>query len=420
MARLEFINYEFFGASLQAPGELAWTKQGKSPLEKLPQIFWNDGQGWDEANLWALDRAASNQVDAETTKRTMKHLHRFANFLEAKGTDWRHFPIRKEEQVLRKFRKHLLDEIEQGVLAGSTAANCMTAVIQFYRFADSHALVQANVPMWADRLATIRFFDSAGFKRTMVRLTSDLKIPNRKRVDAPLEEGLLPLRSDHMSELLAFTAAEETEELHLMLSTGFFTGARVGTIVTLTVKSLETARADPLTPGVFLLPVGPGTGVATKFSVRGEIMVPAAILADLKNYATSTPRLLREVKAHRNHKDMLFLTRKGRPYKVETMNRLVHVMRKRAVQAGMPFMQRFKFHQSRATFGTWLMQLLLDHGGKADAIRVVRDAMLHKDERTTFGYITFLEKTRAKEQFAAAFNEAFTGLKARNWDSADA
>jgi integrase len=213
--------------------------------------------------------------------------------------------------------------------------------------------VFANRPLWVDRLAVIPFVDSAGFKRTMVRVSSDLKISNRKSVGSVLEDGLLPLRSEHMIELLTYTAEHEVEELHLTLSAGFFTGARVGTITTLTVTSLETAREDPFTPGVYLLPVGPGTGVATKFSVKGEVMVPQAVLVDLKAYATSTTRLLREAKAKQGDKNRLFLTRRGQPYKVATVNRLVHEMRKRAAAAGLKFMLRFKFHQSRATFGTW-------------------------------------------------------------------
>ncbi|WP_239694024.1 site-specific integrase, partial [Burkholderia pseudomallei] len=386
MARLEYIRHEFFDASLSEKEELVWTRQSKKPIDRLPQIFWNDGSSWHEANLWALDRAASNQVDAETTKRTMKHLNRYADFLEVRGADWRHFPVRKEEQVLRKFRKHLIEEVDKGMLAGSTATNCMSTVIQFYRFADLHNLVCADGPMWIDRIANIPYYDAAGFKRSMVRLTNDLKIPNRKRVGATLEEGLLPLRSQHMGKLLEYTAKHEIEELHLMLSTGFFTGARAGTITTLTVTSLQTAREDLYTPGIYLLRVGPGTGVSTKFSVAGELMVPKAVLADLKTYASSTTRLLREAKAHRNDKNLLFLARSGRPYTVETVNRLVYEMRRRAVASGLQFMQRFRFHQSRATFGTWLMEILLDNKVKTSvAIRVVRDAMLHKDERTTFG-----------------------------------
>lgn len=420
MARLEFILYEFFGASLQTQEELVWAKQAKLPIEGLPQIFWENGRGWDEANLWSLERAASSGVDAETIKRTMKHLCRYANFLETEGIDWQHFPVRKDEQVLRMFRKHLIDRVKDGYLASSTATNGMNTVIQFYRFANLHNLVRASGPMWDDRLTVIRFHDSVGFKRAVVRLSTDLKIPNRKQVGIRLEDGLLPLRSDHMSTLLAYTAANEINELHLMLSTGFFTGARIGTITTLTVSCLQTAREDPLTPGIYLLPVGPGTGVATKNSVSGELMVPQAILADLKKYASSTVRLLRETKALPSDKNVLFLARSGCPYTVHTVNRLVQEMRERAVLSGLQFMQRFRFHQSRATFGTWLMQLLLDNGVPPSvAIGIVKDAMLHKDEKTTLGYIRFLENIRGKEQAAAAFNKAFTGLYNRDWNYAE-
>lgn len=419
MARLEYVRHEFFDASLSEKEELVWTKQSKKPIDRLPQIFWDDGRGWDEANLWALDRAASGHVHAETTNRTMKHLSRYANFLEASGIDWRNFPIRKEEQVLRRFRKHLIEERDDGMLASSTASNCMSTAIQFYRFAETHNLVCVDSPLWVDRLVKIPFYDSAGFKRCMVRLTSDLKIPNCKRIGTILEEGLLPLRSEHMSQLLDYTANEEIEELHLMLSTGFFTGARVGTITTLTVSSLQTAREDPQTPGLYRLPVGPGTGVATKFSVIGELLVPKALLDYLQRYAYSTTRLLREAKAQRDDKNRLFLTQRARPYTVETVNRLVHEMRKRAVAGGMQFMQRFSFHQSRATFGAWLMELLLGSVSTTDAIRFVRDAMLHKDESTTFRYIKFLDSTRGKAQASAAFNAAFTGLQNRNRDTAD-
>ena len=419
MARLEFIQYEFFEASLHEEQHLAWTKQAKKPIERLPQLFWEDGSGWDEANAWALERRDS-RLDSETTKSTMKHLCRYANFLEAHSLSWQHFPMRSDERAPRKFRKHLLDQMKNGALANSTASNCINAIVQFYRFANLHNLIRSSGPMWADRPVVIRYHDIAGFERSMVRLSTDLAIPNRARIGTILEDGLLPLSSEHMSILLAYTAKHSIEELHLMLSTGFFTGARVGTVTTLTVSSLETARKDPHTPGIYLLPVGPGTGVATKFSVTGNLMVPAAVLTDLKTYATSTTRLLRETKARREDKDLLFLARSGRPYTVETVNRLVCEMRKKAVLAGLKFTHRFTFHQSRATFGTWLMQLLLEHVSPTIAIGIVRDAMFHKDEKTTMGYITFLENTRAKGKFAVAFNEAFTGLRNRKWNDLDA
>lgn len=273
--------------------------------------------------------------------------------------------------------------------------------------------------MWADRPVVILIHDAAGFERIMGRLSTDLAISNRKRIGTILEDGLLPITAEQMMMLLTYTAKHAIHELHLMLSTGFFTGARIGTITTLTVSSLETARVDPHTPGLYLLPVGPLTGVATKFSVSGNLLIPKAILVDLKHYATSKTRLLREIKAHRDNKDVLFLTRSGRPYTVGTVDSLVLGMRKKAIINGLQFMQNFKFHQSRATFGTWLLKLLLEHFPVAVALGITRDAMLHKDEATTMAYIRFLEATRAKGEIAAAFNAAFTGLTSRDWNNVD-
>lgn len=419
MARLEFIHFEAFKASVDYKYELVWEKEAEPSLERLPQIFWADGSGWHEANIWALERRMS-QLDVETIKSGMKHLYRYANFLEAEGVSWQHFPIRREERVTRRFRKHLLDAMKSGALANSTGTNCINAIVMFYRFANSKKLIRPGRPMWADRPVVILIHDAAGFERSMVRLSTDLAISNRKRIGTILEDGLLPLSAEQMIMLLAYTAKHATYELHLMLSTGFFTGARLGTITTLTVKSLDTARVDPHTPGLYLLPVGPKTGVSTKFSVSGNLLVPKAILVDLKNYATSKTRLLREIKAHRDNKDVLFLTRSARPYTVGSVDSLILGMRKKAIIEGLQFMQDFKFHQSRATFGTWLLTLLLEHFPVAVAIGIVRDAMLHKDEAATMAYIKFLNTTHAKGELAAAFNAAFTGLKSRDWNTIDA
>jgi integrase len=275
--------------------------------------------------------------------------------------------------------------------------------------------------MWTDRKAVIPFFDPAGFKRTITVLASNLSISNNNRSGFILEDGLLPLRSEDMNKLLDFTSKNEIEELHLMLAIGFFTGARIGTITTLTVSGLGNARQDPNIPGIHLLRVGPGTKISTKFSVSGEIMIPDTIYFELKRYAFSTARLLRVTKASLENKDLLFLNRKGSPYTVSTVNRLVHEMRKHAVSAGMKQFEKFKFHQTRATFGTWLLQILLDAGFPTSvAVGILRDAMLHKDERTSLGYVTFLENTRAKTQYASEFNAAFTGLTARDWNNHNA
>lgn len=418
-ARLDFIQYSGFKSSLGESGEFVWAGPLKT-IEKLPQIFWRDGSGWSEANVWALERAAAGEALGDTIKRNLKHLLTYARFLERSEQDWRHFPVRKEDQPVRMFRKFLIDERAAGRIKPSTATNCMAAVIQFYRFVLLKGLINRSQPLWVDRQLVVRIHDSTGFKRTISRLSSELSIPNRAAIGQVLEDGLLPISADHMKQFLQYTANNESIDFHYMLSMGFFTGARIGSIVTIPTAALYSAREDPLSPGLYRITAGPGTGIATKFSVSGDILIPAALLEDLKAYAKSTHRLLREAKADKRHKQLLFLTRTGKPYSVATVNTANFQCRQRAAATGLHFLRDFTFHQSRATFGTWFMQLMLDSGSKTNAIRVVRDAMLHRDEKTTLGYITFLENSQSKIHAANEFNAAFTGMRQRDWSKLNA
>jgi hypothetical protein len=83
-------------------------------------------------------------------------------------------------------------------------------------------------------------------------------------------------------------------------------------------------------------------------------------------------------------------------------------LRKELVQNGFSQFGNFKFHQSRATFGTMLMSFMLESLPPMNAIAFVRDAMLHKHESTTWGYIKFLETANAKAEFADKFFHFFT------------
>lgn len=416
MATLEYIKFTPWREVI-ANGELRWERDKLArSISGLPQIFWESGEGWAEVNHWALEKATSTQAKLPTVRSLMKHLCPYATFLEREQLDWRHFPIRKADRAIVRFRGELLSQIEEGSIRSSTGKSRMAAVIQFYRHASSYDFISRETPMWRERSIVIPFFDAVGFKRCISRVTTDLTIKNAARPGLRLEDGLLPLSEAHMTELLQFTSQYESEELHLMLLTGFFTGARLGTIATLNIESLEQAQPDPFMKGFFLIRVGPGTKVSTKFDVEGDLLVPEFLLLELKRYAYSTERLLRESRATPKVRSTLFLTTRGAAYTGSTISKLMSDLRKRATAAGIKFMVHFKFHQSRATYGTWLMKLALSVTTVAAAIEFVKNAMLHKYEATTFKYVKFLEYSKGKEEAAAAFSEAFTGLRNRDWD----
>lgn len=413
MARLEYIYYVPHRAVVEGHS-VQWVPEvSVRAVEDLPQIFWSDGQPWSEANLWALEMARSRDVKLKTVKSLMEHLHKYANWLEGEKTDWRHFPKNKADRVLVRYRGELVDSRDRGALAPTTTTARMRAVIRFYRYCAGHNFISRDAPKWQDKVAVVRYFDSVGFERTLQRVTTDVSIPNRARPGVRLEDGLLPLTTEHMSELLSFSKGAASEELHLMLTIGCFTGARICTITTLSLSALEQAMRDPMVPGMWVVPVGPGTGIKTKFDVSGDLMLPDQLMKQIKDYASARRHLDRVIKADKKNKALLFLTRQGKPYKPRVTTREMIELRRKGLAAGLKFLQKFKFHQTRATYGTWLVSICLKVASVKASIEYVKRAMHHKNEATTFGYITFVEHTKAKIEVANAFTEFFLGHEDR-------
>ena len=205
-----------------------------------------------------------------------------------------------------------------------------------------------------------------------------------------------------------------------MLLVGCFTGARLGTITTLHVHALDNAARDAMVPGMWTIPVGPGTGIDMKFDVSGHLMINDQLMTSLKAYATSRRHLNRVIKATDVNKSYLFLTRNFNPYTVAAVDGEMVRLRKAGQASGLKFLQKFKFHQTRATYGTWLASICLENASVKAAIEFVKRAMHHKNESTTFGYITFIEHTEAKIEVSNAFTEAFLGLQARLTEVANA
>jgi hypothetical protein len=134
MARLETIRYVPHRCRIQ-DRSVTWSQlQNARTIEGLPQIFWESQQPWREANLWALDRATSIDVDLATVQSSMSCLLAYARWLEHTNTAWWHFPLRKADRCLYRFRKHLIDLRDDGKVAPSSASARMSSVVRFYRW----------------------------------------------------------------------------------------------------------------------------------------------------------------------------------------------------------------------------------------------------------------------------------------------
>ncbi|CAM4333525.1 Site-specific integrase [Comamonas aquatilis] len=422
MATLEFIEYTPQRLILNSTEELTWVEAAtQQKIRSLPMIYWDDGSPWNEANHWAHERATGGYVKLKTIQDQMRHLHKFAQWLETKDApDWRHFPMNRADRVLVKWRGYLIKcRDELGILAPSTTTARMNACINFYSHCAEFGFISHDSPKWKNIPVIVRYHDTAGFKRTLSRVTTDISIKSRVAKKSTVEEGLLPITGVHMQQLLDFASHGASQELQLMLKLGFFTGARLQTICNLKIGNLERAVPDPDVEGLWCIAVGPGSRpfVETKFDVAGMLRLPEAMLLELKSYAYSVRRMKRQARASKEFKELLLLTTQGNPYerrddgkRSSAVNSEMVNLRRNAVESGMKFMVDFRFHQTRATYGTLLMKTLLPLGNLQAALEFVRNAMFHKEISTTMTYVKFIEQTKAKVEVANAYTQAFFDL----------
>jgi integrase len=418
MARLEHIRYIPHQAELDSE-KVKWNQvKGGRIIESLPQIIWDDSLPWREANLWALERATSRDVSIKTVEANFTALHAYSNWLELTKTDWREFPVKKADRCLVRFRGALIDARNKGEIAPSTASQRMASVIQFYRWLHEKGFLSLGSPMWTTRPFSVKITDKVGFERTILVNSTDLAISNRSAPGERLEDGLLPVSASDRETILKFAIEYASEELFLFLTLGFFTGMRLGTLADLKIQTLDRAVPDPNAPDLFMLAVGPGAAppVHTKFGVTGHVWIARAHLEQVRSYAYSIRRLKRETSAPPQNKDLVFLTRFGNSYaqgrsdKSIALNVEMHTLRKIGIAHSITILRHLHFHQTRCTFATELARLAIRTGSAINAIAIVKEALLHKNEATSLKYIRFVEKTPIKVEMANVFTQEFLGI----------
>lgn len=409
MAVLESFNYQPMNFISGISDDLPWTEcKENHALLNCPQVFFEDGEPWLAANMFALD-ALERGSRNETVVSAMNHIRDYANWLEDEGISWLHFPVKKRHRCLYRYRGSLIERRDNGLLSPSTASARMNAVVRFYRWAQANNWLDGK-GLWQDKISVIRSETAFGLARSLAVVSSDLSIPNRKRPGSFLEDGLLPISDTARKTLLNYLKDSAPIEIYLMFIIGFFTGARIETIRTLRLSSLESFLDDPTVPGLKRVPVGPPTKVKTKYDVSGHLLFPVSIIEILRKYATSARRLHRQSRASKEDETLLFLTVNGAKYKENSFSSIISKLRQRLVKEGYSEFKRLKFHQSRATFGTNLMRMCIDLLPSTEAAIVfVRDAMLHKNESTTWKYITFVENEPLKEKISDEFFSFFSG-----------
>jgi integrase len=420
MARLITINYRRRRVQTVTDVSIEWEETSDDIVEDFPQICWEDGKPWAEANLWALHMVDRGKTPA-TILSAMVGMLTFANWLESSGVQWWHFPDRESDRCLFKFHGALKSMRTAKRFAPSTTAQRMNTALRFYKWVNEKRLITESTAMPEIHAVGVGLPARFGFVDTMkADVIADLSIKHRSISGAiQLEDGVLPVSAVDMVEILRWVQERASQELFLILSIGFWTGLRLGSILDLKVSTITNAVVDSTT-GTFRLAVGPSANppVATKFDMDGYVLIPTLLLRELQGYVTSTRRLLRQGSATETFRHHLFLTRYGSPYnraKSSAIEVAMHRLKVLAAKEGIDAFRGFYIHRTRATFATELMRVALKHMNIADAVPFVSKALLHADEKSTFGYVHFIrtqgEMVKVFDEFSDNFMGKWVGLK---------
>lgn len=420
MARLLQVRYAPQVVNVRR-GEVVYEREmvgeggARLPVEiaAMPVILWSDGTLWDEANLYLASRAeyvSSKSLSIETVQNSAWALRDYASFLERSDIEWSAFGHRRAARPTHLYRGSLIQRRNADEISPATASARMSRVIAFYRWVQREGLLSSAFPAFEEKSAKVTSQDQYGFARTFTVETSDLAIPNRGRNQLGPEDGLHPVSLAQRKAILDAANEHCSAEFALMLEIGFCTGMRLQSILDLKTRTLDGAIKGQTDRAAFLH-IGPRHGVATKGDVSGSVFIPLDLLTRLRNYAQSTRRLKRRGKASSEDSDLIFINKFGRRYGRRgedrspsinvDMGRLRAAMRNSGVDIG-----DFKFHCTRATFGTHVVVAGLNrHGLSISAVlERVRTLLLHKSIATSMRYIKYVEDMTVMAEIEEEFD----------------
>lgn len=384
--------------------------------ERVPQLLWASGTLWDEANLWFLARARqllSGQLKVDTISANGKDLLAYGNWLELSGMNWWECAPRDDQRPLNLYRGHLVSSHEKGLIAPTLASRRMATLKTYYRWLLSEEILSPGFALWSERNVRIAYEDAFGFRRHIEAVQTSLDIKAAKRVgEAPLEEGLQPVSLEVRDAILDLAHRRFSHELFLMLSLGFWSGLRLGTVCDLKIQTIENAVAIHECPELKHLNVGPlaNPPVRMKLGQNSDgIVVPTQLLEQLIKYSISLSRGKRVALAKPENNHLLFLTKFGNPYsssgpdRSPTVNAEMSRLKRTARQEGLKI-DDFTFHWSRATFATMWARAARANGHLHEFMPTLKRMLAHKHDHTTERYISWVEK----EEVRAAVMDEFT------------
>ncbi|BCZ84694.1 site-specific integrase [Paraburkholderia terrae] len=413
----------------------------------LPLVLEQNGQPWDVAVIYVLSKLQGLVAPNMTTYQGIADdLSAFRAFLEEYEIDFTDFPQHKLKRPTYRFHGYLKNLVFDGRIATTTAKRRMGAVIAFYRWLVTERLLVPANPLWQERDHYLSFKDAKGLAVQKVVKTTDIAIKAPKQDDpyeGAIDDGgkLRPLPIHEQKWLIEALAHLGNVEMTLIHAFMLATGARIQTALTLRVRDGQLVLPDGLDE--FRFPVGPGTGVDTKYDKLMTLHIPCWLHERLRIYSHSLRARKRRCRAEGGDTadQYLFLTQQGNPYyqnKRETLafNPSVMVRHQKKGQTVrtfiadhvIPYIRKhhdpafhYQPHDLRATYGMNLtdIQLALVQRGEitlAQAREFVKTRMSHESSATTDLYLDYRRNLKMVYEAVDAHERYYRDLVEKAWE----
>lgn len=398
----------YFARPKMVPGE-SGRRDGKpnwvpSQFNLYPVILCADGAPWPEANMWILS-SLENKVMPNMASFTSisDDLTAYLIFVEEHRIDWLNFPSQKLVRPTYRFNGHLKHLIQNQEISAGTARRRMSAVIRFYRWLMEEGVFSPKHSPWKESDRFVQFKGSYGASTYKTVKTTDVSIRVARQddpYDGRIDDGgkLRPLPQEEQEWLMDALVSLGNTEMKLIHLFGLVTGARIQTILTFRIRDVLKEYQSNL-QNFLRYPVGPGTGIDTKYDKKLVLHIPIWFYEMLHTYAMSDRAIKRRLRAFGGdtYEQYLFLSIRGAPLYsarqqlVGKPNALRHSKVGQGVRQYMtdyiiPFINKkydarfnYQFHDTRATFGMNLVD---------DRIRLV------EERKTTLKEVMFFVQTR--------------------------
>lgn len=415
-------------------GELSIAFQGPGQsLGKLPLLFYKDGTAISVVNAWIIHLKANlRKKSVNTQAQGLLHYFTFLNDLKI---EWNEMPVPLRLRPTYRFRKHLREAYESGILAKSTADSYMRVVIKFYKFYLFRNYKFENPPFNYE-VVKVKLTSSHEYMRNShihvdttdlrLKLPSNTSYFGLPRKLLPLSQHEWAIVHKHYKDLKKGISKISGDEIQISLPIEFqlavelsrFSGLRRNEITTLRLKSIFKPSPAQMKRKYLInsegLNLDPRTGVETKNSSVRIAEIPTKLMQKLHEYVNTKRYISRRelyISLNPEMKDNppLFINQNGYIYSEQTINARWGELRNAVRNELHNF--NHKFHNLRSTYAVERLKELLDAGIKeAGALDYLQSVMGHKNRSTLLGYLKFSEQNiNANEIHEAAIDILLSG-----------